>query len=404
MQDNAKCVRSNHEIIFRPLENVVGLCCKMHPGAEMFTDELDKIKSDLHEGIKNPSCSTCWKSEASGSKSWRMHGNEHYLKKPNKYQIELYFDNTCDSACVYCSRIYSSKWEQEILNTNYSPPTWAGRAIKSKHDSEKYAEYVFDYISQVAKNKKDDDYYEIILLGGEPLLMSINKQELLDLTIESFFKYADPTTYLLLTIQTNANTPAKLMNKCLEKMKFYKKKYANLNYLISVSGESVGKNFEYVRYGCSYERFVDNFNKWASTGYLINTNMAINPISITMLPDYFNFLISVATEHDIKIDVAVNIVYTPGITIGFLDDRFKKYVKRAIKLVNSRKDQFNNHAEIVEKLQGLHNTIGSDITLTRIKQFSNAIDYFKKVRKVSLNDVNPLLVDYIAEKLKDYKD
>jgi hypothetical protein len=403
MQDNLGCKRSSHEIVFRPLENTVCLCCKMHPGAEMFTDDLEKIKTDLQNGIKNNSCNTCWKAEFSKNKSWRMHGNEHYEKRPNKYQIELYFDNTCDSACVYCSRIYSSKWEQEILNTSVEPPTWADREIKNKHTPKKYADYVFNYISEVAKNKKEDDYYEIILLGGEPLLMSINKKELLDLTIESFYKNTDPNTYLLLTIQTNANTPPKIMDKCLEKMSFYKQKYPNLNYLISISAESVGQNFEYIRYGCSYDRFVENFKKWANTGYLMSTNMAINPISITMLPDYFNFLIYITMKYKIKIDVKANIVYTPGITVGFLDDRFKKYVKRSIKIVNKFRNRFDNYEEIIENLQVVYNTIGSDITLRRIKQFSEAIEYFSKVRKLSLKDVNPLLQDYINEKLKYYE-
>jgi MoaA/NifB/PqqE/SkfB family radical SAM enzyme len=194
------------------------------------------------------------------------------------------------------------------------------------------------------------------------------------------------------------------MDKCLEKMKFYKQKYPNLSYSISISAESVGKNFEYIRYGCSYKRFVENFKKWASTGYSIGTNMAINPISITMLPDYFNFLIEIATTHNIKLDVAVNIVHTPGITIGFIDDRFKKYVNRSIKIVKNSKNAFDNYNEVIEKLHDVNNTIGSNIDLDRIKEFSHAVDYFKKVRKLSLKDVNPLLQDYINEKLKYYKE
>jgi MoaA/NifB/PqqE/SkfB family radical SAM enzyme len=193
------------------------------------------------------------------------------------------------------------------------------------------------------------------------------------------------------------------MDKCLEKMSFYKQKYPNLNYLISISAESVGQNFEYIRYGCSYDRFVENFKKWANTGYLMSTNMAINPISITMLPDYFNFLIYITMKYKIKIDVKANIVYTPGITVGFLDDRFKKYVKRSIKIVNKFRNRFDNYEEIIENLQVVYNTIGSDITLRRIKQFSEAIEYFSKVRKLSLKDVNPLLQDYINEKLKYYE-
>lgn len=399
---NNTCIRSSHEIIFRALENKVSLCCKMHPGAEIFTDELEKIKSDLTTGIQNNSCKTCWKAEEAGNKSWRMHGNEHYQTRPNKYRIELYFDNTCDSACVYCSKIYSSKWEQEILNTTEELPYWSSREIKNKYTPEQYADYVFNYISEIAKTKNENDYYEIILLGGEPLLMSINKRRLLDLSIESFYKTADFRTPLLLNIQTNGNTPDKIMDKCLEKMKFYKQKYPNLNYSISISAESVGKNFEYIRYGCSYKKFVENFNKWASTGYSIVTNMAINPISITMLPDYFNFLIGISATHNIKLDVAVNIVHTPGITIGFLDDRFKKYVNRSIKIVKGSKKSFDNYEDIIEKLYDVNNTIGSDIALDRIYEFSHAIEYFKKVRRVSLIDVNPLLVDYITEKLKNY--
>lgn len=403
MQYDTKCLRSDHEIIFRTLEDTIGLCCKMYPGARYFTDDVEKIKSDLNNGIRNPACSTCWKYEDIGTKSWRMQGNEHYSALPDKYQIELYFDNTCDSACVYCSKTYSSNWDQEIRRTNYEPPQWANNTNIPNVDRQKYADYIFKYITQVAKEKtQTGGFFEIILLGGEPMLTSINKKLIMDLAIESFFKEVDPDTYLLLSIQTNANTPTKLMDSCLKKIEYYKKKYKNLNFLVSISAESVGKVFEYIRYGCSYTKFLENFKKWADSGCMLNTNMSINSISLCSTKDYLELLTQISKEHGVQVDVAANMVYSPmPMSLGILDNRFKKYCQEALDYAAENKQHFKNYEEIVDKLKTVNSIIGTNNNIKDIYRLKQATDYFENVRKLKIKDINPELYFYMNEKLNN---
>ena len=399
MTSSTHCERSKRESIFRNVDGKVALCCKM-PGVDIFSNDVEKIKQDLDNGIKNPACQSCWDIEALGKKSWRIQGNEHYASYPKKHKIELYFDNTCDSACVYCSTTYSSKWVQEIKNTKHSAPDWADEPVNDKYNWQLTAEHVFEYISNIVEQHNPTDSYEIVLLGGEPLLTSINKKQILELSIESFYKKAHHDTKLWFVIQTNANTPKTLMLKCIEKVKYYTEKYTNLNFVISVSGESTGKNFEYVRYGCSYDTFVKNIHMWASAGCFIHTNMAVNPISICSITDYFKMLVSVAKTHNIQIDVSVNTIYGPeGMSVRLLDKKFKKYCDEALLYIEQEKQCFVNYRDMVDKIVLIKTLINTNADMADFKKLVNAVKYFEKSRGLKLSDVNVELHEYILERM-----
>ena len=399
MTSSTHCERSKRESIFRNVDNKLALCCKMS-GVDILSNDAEKIKQDLDNGIQNPACQMCWDFEALGKKSWRIQGNEHYAEHPKKHKIELYFDNTCDSACVYCNTTYSSKWVQEIKNTKHRAPDWANELVNDKYNWQQTAEYVFEYISNTVKQNSPDDSYEIVLLGGEPLLTSINKKQILELSIESFYKNAHPDTILWFIIQTNANTPKALMLKCIEKVKHYTNKYTNLNFVISVSGESVGKNFEYVRYGCSYERFVENIHLWAESGCFIHTNMAVNPISICSMTQYFEMLVSVAKAHDIQIDVSVNTIYGPaGMSVRLLDDRFSKYCDEALVYIEQEQQWFSNYADMVDKILLIRNLIGTNEDMSDLRKLNQSVNYFQKSRGLVLSDINAELQDYLIERM-----
>lgn len=399
MKHDTKCLRSKHETVFKAMTNSIGLCCKMYPGAKFFTDEIKEIKNDLKTGVQHSACSVCWKYEKMGLESWRMHGNMHYRKNPNKYQIELYFDNTCDAACVYCSAKYSSKWKQEIKNTNYEPPLWAVEDEMVVKNVDSYAEYIFEYISEKAKTKKQDDYYEIILLGGEPLLTTTNKREILESVITAFYNHTSSDSPLAIVIQTNGNTPEKLMTKFLTKMEYFKTVYPNLEFIVSVSGESTNDIFEFIRYGCSFNVFVENLNKWASIGCKINSNLAVNAISLCSLVDYLEVLVSVSKKYNILVDVSINMVHSPSMSVGILDERFTHYCDEALEFIKSKSNFFVNTEDMIYKLDNIKSTIGSNNEINNFKMFDNAMQYFENVRKTKLKDINPELHDYICERL-----
>ncbi len=400
MTSNTSCLRSNHETVFRITNDSVGLCCKMHPSPKILSNDLENIRKKLQNGEKPLECNTCWKYENSGVKSWRMTGNDHYKENPNKHQIELYFDNTCDAACVYCSSAYSSRWKQELQNAKFPPPVWATYDDSVQGDNKKSIEHLFNYISEKAKNKKKHDYFEIILLGGEPLLTTINKSTVLDLTIEAFYRYVDVGTELTIIIQTNGNTPKKLMDITLKKIEYFKSVYKGLDFIISLSAESVGKIFEYIRYGCSFNTFTDNLNRWASVGIRINANLAVNSISLCSLKDYLELLSNVSKKHECTIDVSVNAVHSSALSVGILDESFGPYCDDAIDFVIKNNSLFLNSTDMIRKIMDLRTMLGTMLTNDNVLVFENAIKYFENVRKVKLEEINPVLKQYIDEKIR----
>lgn len=408
MDNSTKCLRSDRETIFKVMSNSISACCKMYPGAKFYTNQLDDIRRDLSNGIKNSACSLCWKQESNGLTSWRMLGNKHYHDYPNKHQIEIYFDNTCDAACIYCSSLYSSKWQQELKNAIYNPPSeilllnMEASKMTNNKDIASYSTYIFDYISNLAKTRNSEDYYEIVLLGGEPLLTTVNKKEVLVMTIDAFYSHSDPDAPLTIIIQTNGNTPKKLMDKFVKQMSDLKETYKNLNFIVSLSAESTGEIFEYIRYGCSYNTFVENLNRWASTGCDITTNLAVNAVSLSSLTSYLTLMCNVAKQFNIMVEVSVNMVHSSILSVGILDQHFCHYCDAAIAFVQENNNYFRHHHNIVNSLNNIKDTIGTSATKHSIQRFKEATIYFEKTRSLSIERVNPELSNYVEEMLKSH--
>lgn len=136
--------------------------------------------------------------------------------------VDLRWSNKCNQACVYCGSHYSSKWAKEL-----------GENIDYESENKlKLKEYVFSNI----KNLKN-----VYMAGGEPLLMNENK-ELLKLLLQD-----NPDVHL--RINTNLSHTNTGVFELIQQFK-------NVHWTVSV--ESIKEQYEYIRFGGSWEKFLDN--------------------------------------------------------------------------------------------------------------------------------------------------
>ena len=170
-------------------------------------------------------------------------------------QIDIRWSNVCNFACIYCGPEYSSKLATE-LGVTIEQPTQA-RVAELK-------EYIFTHADQLK---------HVYLAGGEPLLMKENL-ELLEL-----LKEVNPN--INLRINTNLS---KVDTRIFDLICTF----PNVHWIVSI--ETIGKEYEYIRYGSSWDDFIDNLASIQQLGHKISFNMLYFVLNYKSMFDCIKFL------------------------------------------------------------------------------------------------------------------
>jgi MoaA/NifB/PqqE/SkfB family radical SAM enzyme len=189
--------------------------------------KLAQIKQDLLDNHSNDNCKSCYESEKnSGIASLRNHFNLHHPDIDKGLQfLDLRWSNLCNLNCIYCDPGQSSSWQDKLY-----PHT--DKVIKNPYDKE-LEEWVLSKSTQI---------HELILIGGEPLLMKQN--------ISLLNKISDNARISIITnLSYNLST-----NPCAELL--FKRPSDNTLWNISV--ENYGDRFEYIRTGADWNQFETN--------------------------------------------------------------------------------------------------------------------------------------------------
>lgn len=169
--------------------------------------------------------------------------------------IDVRWTNLCNFACVYCGPEFSSRWAKEI-NIETTRPT--------EQQVQNFKNYIFEH----AKDLK-----HVYMAGGEPLLMKENL-ELLDLL-------AQVNPKVNLRVNTNlSKVDTRIFDRICE--------FQNVHWTISV--ESQNEEFEYIRYGGSWQDFKDNLVMVQKTGHKISFNMLYFLLNFRSLFDCIEYL------------------------------------------------------------------------------------------------------------------
>lgn len=406
MTSDTYCKRVGNETILRGFhkDGEIALCCKSQDPFSMDTEfsQLDEVKTALDNGIKHTHCSFCWRQETAGIMSWRQIGNQMSIDCKN---VEIYLDNTCDQACVYCSPKYSSMWAQEIKKH----PEVAYYVNDEKYDVKKehynHLPKILNYIEDLGKAATDSVLVAINILGGEPLLTSAVKKDVISDIIEAFYKHASSDKCLHITIVTNGNTPDHVIDKTIDLLKQNKAKYKNLSLIVNLSVESLGSNAEFVRYGLDWKQFKKNLYKWLTLDFCtVGFSMAVNMITWKTTPDFLKWAFLHAKDGQQKININFNTVMFPlHLSIKMLPEEQFYIFDEITDILNknrnliANKKLYNRLLLQVEQAKDSFGKLSNNITFKK-----TAIGYFyymRKYRNQDLRDVNPDLFDYLTSSL-----
>lgn len=253
----------------------------------MLGEKNTELKKSMLNDEKPKNCSGCYLQEQGRNNLMSISSRLYYnreiaptidislfddTKNFSLQHVDLRWTNQCNQACVYCGPEYSSKWAKEL-----------GKTVRSDADArQEVKDFVFKNIKQL-KN--------IYLAGGEPLLMKENK-EFLSLLLDK-----NPEVNIRVNTNLSATTTGVFELLC---------KFKNVHWIVSV--ESMGAEYEYIRYHGNWEEFLKNLNHIKQLNHKISFNMLFFILNYKSIFDTVDFLRSIGFHENSFI---IGPLYTP---------------------------------------------------------------------------------------------
>lgn len=332
---------------------------------------MNSLRQEFLSGGKPKQCEACWKEEASGKKSQRM----HIWEKPNfdllgKYNIEknintLYnltmrLGNICNLKCRICNEISSSQWSNEKIKENKNNPKAVERLKKLNklgqwpRESVKY----FQDIDSVLENIR---FFEFT--GGEPLLIE-EQFAILEKCIAARSSHK---------IEVHYNTNGTVYPENAIKNIWPKFKRIELAFSI----DDVGDRFEYQRHPAVWKNVEENIHKIKNSGMnnlSLQVCTTINVMNIFYLDEIEQFVKSINADfwhvnilHEPK---EFDVQRIPPDIKEKISDKFKKFktskeIAVAVDYMNNKDYDITNWREqLMKKLMSADKSRGENFEKT----------------------------------------
>lgn len=313
---NSMCFKTWNDIIISLPQRTVKWCCKTsytEKQQEQIKFDIDTLnldflinhpvlqqrKYDLSGGTRSKDCVGCWVSEDAGKESVRTQYNrnftphwkhrldnssnhpkksvqfhQHMVKRDAFNFIEIELTNKCNMACAYCWEGSSTRWQKET-----------GRRMPDTDDA--IFTKVIDILNEYWETRlKDEKYIEFSLLGGEPFFTDHMYQFIEDFVVNLNDTKQDDQR-VVITVTTSLNFPKKKFEKFIELVE----RTPNIEYMMQLSGEAVGKRSELIRWGLNWDTWDSNLGMFLDEGMrldniIIGFGCAHNSLSLPYFKDY----------------------------------------------------------------------------------------------------------------------
>jgi len=414
-------------------------CCKT-PFQSVSEQDIDTHKIELFlnteyqksrrlemlQGIRHQDCKSCWSIEDQGATSLR--GNSHQgfvdyanhngmfdefddktleyisdnvsidskiLESHRPFMLEVSLGNTCDMKCMYCNHVYSSQWAVESLK-NGSINTEIYKSVQSR-PNQKFLDMFWEWVNTKAKYSLN----RIGIIGGEPLITP-EFYEFLDRLLEVYQdREGHPKTRIW--VVTNLNATDSYYNKFLE---YIPKLSERFILEVHISGESLGRQAEYIRNGLDWDRFEKNVNKLFASDANIEIAFlpSITALSIPRFPLFLKWVHELGVRHNKSIMLKQNIVTYPGWQTPFiLPNEYAEFLNPAIEWLQSIapsmpevSDKFGTWTAytsfLINLRDGIQNSNPPDINILR--KFNKWFNEFDQKRNLNFIDTFPELATF----------
>lgn len=359
------------------------------------TPEVVNDRRLMQEG-KWPSgrgCEYCKDIESSGGISDRLFHNPIAGLSPidldaqgqNLYVtpriLELYLNNTCDLACVYCIPIFSSKINEELKKFG-SLPTIDIKPIDRIPDHQKYLEKMINWLGKNSKNLQ-----RLSIQGGEPFL-----QKEFNVLIDWLERNDNPD--LELSFNTNLNEKPGVIDGYVVRLRkmLVERKIKRVDFNCSI--DCWGPQQEFIRYGLDLRNWQRNFEFLLEHPWLhVHAGHTVTSLSIKTLPLLLDLVNTYRSKgHRVyqtfgHVDGQNQTLYDP---IFFGGDFFYQDLKICESLIPAgmEKDRFIGIAKRIQQ---------STLDLDRLTALHVTLDSIDKRRKTNWKSLFPDIHQFFLE-------
>jgi len=192
--------------------------------------------------------------------------------------VEIFAQNTCNFACVYCNGNLSSKIEQEnIKHGDFNSNRVSIPVVRTPTTAS--AEYFEKFINWLERNVTQ--LRRLHLLGGETFLQHDLMTRVLDIIDQN------PSPDLQLCIFSNMNVPDKYWNLYIDRIRQLQHDQKIEVFDLTASIDCWGAEQEYVRYGLNIDKFESRM-AWASNQgdwLRLNVNQTVTAQTMRTMPE-----------------------------------------------------------------------------------------------------------------------
>lgn len=273
------CAASPHKIDVASLTT--------NPGQLFNSPELLAERKQMLANIPVKSCDVCWRSESQNISSRRTQlGSEdktHLNINSTPEILNIMVGSDCNLTCVYCCKQYSTAWFNDI-NTNgpYLIDSADNRFTINNKDRVLNQLTQKDLRQSVNGNKIIDEIQlicsqsnikKIDISGGEPFLylylIDLIKVLPSDVQVEIF---------------TGLGVDEKRFSKQVGLLSEFK------NVTVSISAESIGNTYEFIRAGNSWDRFEKNLNTLQQHHINYNFSSVLCNLSVLNFQNFVQYI------------------------------------------------------------------------------------------------------------------
>lgn len=337
------------------------------------SSELNELREDLLNGVKNKNCASCWRDEKQGGDSLRLISNRtigraanmrlmdqvENPKVSNIKSFDLVLGNLCNLKCVMCSPHLSS---QLLAESNANP------ALKARYGRE-YNQKEFDW-------PKGDDFVSwcnrhlpqaihIKFTGGEPFIIPWIKE-----VIERIPDSQKEKCILHFTSNLTVINPG-----LFEYFRKFKEVW------LSVSVEGTHNTHEYLRYGHTWQKLASNL-KLVQDMKIKNLILKIN--HVVQAPSYHSIMAMTKFFDSIGLKIHPIMLTSPK---HFHISALTRHAKE--KFLSDTKDYVGMNKEFINFVRSVtQENIKQDNKLTA--ECTKHLKDFDIVRKNSYKDIIPV--------------
>ena len=298
---------------------------------------------------------------------------------------EIYLDNTCDLACVYCIPEFSSKINQELKK--FGPNIIGLKNVTKIVDSERYFELYLDWL-----DKNIHNLTRLSIMGGEPMLQK-NMWRILD------FLKTKSNQNLEININSNLNSSTSTMQQYVETVKELLVNRSIKRADIQCSLDCWGIQQEFIRDGLDLVQWETNFeylikHKWLN----LSIHQVVTSLSIKTLNEFQSQIVAwkkinpKIRQDYFMVDGSNQEIYHPEIFGGsFFTNELTAIVNDFVCTTHHDNTSKNMLLGIVNRLAN------SKIDVIRLKKLSLTLDQLDHRRNKNWRSLWPEINSFFME-------